>query len=84
MLAQSLEELYEEGRVKGLEQGIEQSNETTKRDIFLRQFEIKFYISEADRQLVLSSEDIKVIDEALDRIIFATTAEEVLSLFRKE
>ncbi|MDA3809722.1 MAG: hypothetical protein PF518_05250 [Spirochaetaceae bacterium] len=74
MLAQSLDELYEDGIEKGLEKG--------KQESLILLLEKKFGISDADRQLILSNENSENLNEALEIILFATTKNEVLNVFK--
>lgn len=79
MLAQSLDELYEEGLEKGREEG----RDSGKQETLISLLDKKFHISEVDKKLIVSNRDSSLLDDALDIILFASTAEEVLSIFKK-
>ncbi|RQW02326.1 MAG: hypothetical protein EH225_08585 [Calditrichaeota bacterium] len=72
MLAQSLEELYEEGRT------------SAKLETLINQIDTKFGICDADKDLIRSCAEVSIIEDALDIILFASSAEDVLKLFRKK
>lgn len=82
MLAQSIEDLYEEGKAEGLQVGREEGHLTAKVETLLRLIEKKFSLSTDEKQLISASKDAAVIDEALDVILFASNIEEVLILFK--
>ncbi len=79
MLAQSLDELYEDGISKGIERG----KLVDKQETLIRQLDIKFGLSDKNRQLIFSENNAENLDDALDIILFAKTAHEVLSVFKK-
>ncbi len=83
MLAQSLDELYEDGINKGIEQGIERGKLVDKQETLIRQLDKKFGLSDKNRQLIFSENNPENLDDALDIILFANTADEVLSVLKK-
>ena len=78
MLAQSLDELFEQG----IEQGIEQGGLLDKQEVLIRQAEKKFGLSEEGRKLIKSVTDSRKLDDALDIILFAGNPEEVLNCLK--
>ena len=74
MLAQSLDELFE--------QGIEQGGLLDKQEVLIRQAEKKFGLSEEGRKLIKSVTDSRKLDDALDIILFAGNPEEVLNCLK--
>lgn len=75
MLAQSLDELYEDGLEKGLEKG--------KQDSLILMLDKKFGLFDADRQLILTNDNSENLNDALEIILFASNKEEVLGIFKK-
>ncbi len=84
MLAQSLDELYEDGINKGIEQGLEQGKLIEKQATLLKLLKRKFGITGENRELILSSNKPENLDDALDIILFANTIDEVLSVFLED
>ena len=87
MLAQSLDELYEDGIdagiKKGIQQGLEQGKLAEKQETLIRQIDRRFGISDEVRKIILSENSNENLNDALDIILFAKTIEEVLSPIEK-
>ncbi|MDA3809518.1 MAG: Rpn family recombination-promoting nuclease/putative transposase [Spirochaetaceae bacterium] len=76
MLAQSLDDLYEDGIEKGLEKG--------KQESLILLLEKKFGLNDADKQLILSNDNPDNLNDALEIILFASTKDEILDVFNKD
>jgi predicted transposase/invertase (TIGR01784 family) len=69
-----------EGLEKGLEKGIEEGRLEEKHALLIRLFELKYTLSEDERNHILSVTDFVKLDAALDAFVFAEEKESVLKL----
>jgi flagellar biosynthesis/type III secretory pathway protein FliH len=77
-MEKGLEQGMEKGIEKGLEQGITKGRLTAEQSILIRQLEHKFGITERERALILATEDSEVLERALDKVVDATSKDQVL------
>ncbi|MFP4492017.1 MAG: Rpn family recombination-promoting nuclease/putative transposase [Spirochaetaceae bacterium] len=86
MLAQSMDRLIEQGREEGIEKGIEKGRKEgtllEKQDVLIRLVSRKFGITETEEELIKSVKNTKLLDKAIDELLFAQTKEELLLLLR--
>jgi hypothetical protein len=69
------EELLQEGMEKGIQKGRLQD----KRSVLIRQLSRRFELTDAERELIASSDDPDALDAALDEVVVATDKAGVLS-----
>ena len=91
MLAQSQDELYEDGIdvgikkgiKQGIEQGLEQGKLVEKQETLIRLLRKKFGISDEMEKLIFTENNPETLNDALDIILFAQTVDEVIFAFNK-
>jgi hypothetical protein len=66
------------GLRRGLKEGMEKGRLNTEQSILMRQLEHKFGITERERALILATEDSEVLERALDKVVDATSKDQVL------
>ena len=66
-----------------IDSGFERGKLANKREILVRLLKKKFEISELGKEVIASEENFDILDEALDKVIFASSLEEVMDLFMK-
>jgi len=77
--AQLINEGMKQGIEKGKRQGIEQGIIQEKQIVLIRQLNKKFGISEQEEAFIRNYSNLDALDQALDKILFAETKEEVLN-----
>ncbi len=81
MLAQSMDELIEQGKEEGLAQGKEQGELLEKRKVLVRQLHKRFGLTDEETALVMAETSREKLDHALDEILFTDNKEQVLEGF---
>jgi hypothetical protein len=66
------------GLRRGLKEGMEKGRLNTEQSILMRLLEHKFGITEQERALILATEDSEVLERALDKVVDATSKDQVL------
>ncbi len=77
-----LAEVAQELNRKILDQGLEQGKLLSKKDMLIRQLDLKFGIQESDKQLIENTEDLNKLDFALEAIVLDSTKENILNLLK--
>jgi hypothetical protein len=73
--------IAEKLREEGMQQGMQQGELQGKRIALLQLMDRKFSLSSHEEALISSVEDQKLLDQALDAVLFAQDKTEVLGLF---
>ncbi|MDZ7760485.1 MAG: hypothetical protein U5L00_09545, partial [Desulfovermiculus sp.] len=70
------------GREEGLQQGLQQGEILDKQRVLQRLLNKKFGLTDQERELIFKQYNPEILDNALDKIIFVNTKEEVLSVLQ--
>jgi flagellar biosynthesis/type III secretory pathway protein FliH len=82
-MEKGLEKGLERGLEQGLERGIQKGQLQGKKDVLTRLLSRRFELTEAERDLIASSDDPDALDAALDQFAVATEKASVLSKLRR-
>jgi hypothetical protein len=64
------------------EEGMQQGELQGRRIALLRQMNRKFSLSAAEENMILSAQDLAILDQALETVLFAQDKSEVMDLLR--
>jgi flagellar biosynthesis/type III secretory pathway protein FliH len=81
-MGKGLEQGLERGLEQGLERGIQKGQLQDKRDVLTRLLSRRFELTDAERELIASSDDPDALDAALDEFAVASEKASVLSKLR--
>ena len=65
----------EEGREKGIKEGIKEGELEEKHNVLIRQLELKYNLSEDEKKHILSINDFKKLDAALNAVVLVKDKE---------
>ncbi|MEA1912018.1 MAG: hypothetical protein U9N32_10170, partial [Spirochaetota bacterium] len=75
------EQLIEQGVEQGIEQGVTKGELIDKQNVLIKQISRKFGILDMERTAIKETENLEILDSALDIILFAETKAEVMETF---
>ena len=75
MLAETAQKLTQ----KWLKEGIEQGELNEKHDVLIRQLNLKFGLTENEKDYIRNVEDTELLDSALDAVVTGETKQELLA-----
>ena len=82
MLAQSMDELIEQGKEEGITVGKTQGELQDKQQVLVRQLNKRFGLTDEETELIMSETSREKLDQALDEFVFAVKKEQVLKILR--
>ena len=86
MLAQSMDELIEQGKEEGIAQGKEEGREEgellDKQKVLVRLMDKRFGLTEEETAIIMAETSREKLDQALDEILFAENKVQVLTVLQ--
>ncbi len=63
----------------GLQQGLEQGKLSDKHDVLIRQLDLKFLLSEEEKERIRRVQDAALLDAALDTVVTGKSKAEIMT-----